>query len=359
MANILYFGDDAPGSTSAHRALALRRLGHSLELYNPARGVSGLLGIALLGPFHYRSGYRLLQPPLQKWLRQILKAVNKPDLIWINSGELLGPGCLKLLKEVGCPIVLYNSDDPTGKRDGRRFDLLLQALPLYDLCVVRRELKVEEYRAKGAKKVLMVRLSYDEVAHQPFARVSDIPEVFRSELAFVGTWIRHEKRDEFMLELMRQGVPLSIWGGRWQKSPQWKSLQHVYRGDALSGREYVAAMQGAKICLGLLSKGNRNLHTSRSVEIPFAGGLLCAERTTEHMEMYQEGEEAVFWSDAAECAELCKKLLADKDRQERIRQGGMRRVRNLGVGNEDVCRTILNAVFSPEKAGISTSKILV
>jgi hypothetical protein len=156
--------------------------------------------------------------------------------------------------------------------------------------------------------------------------------------------MRHEKRDEFMLELINQGVPLSIWGGRWMKSPHWEALKSSYRGGSLSGREYVAAMQGAKICLGLLSKGNRDLHTQRSLEVPFAGGLFCAERTTEHQEIYQEGKEAVFWADAAECANICKKLLQDDPLRESIRLAGMQKVRALGVGNEDICRKVLKEI---------------
>lgn len=345
MANILYFSDNNPGSTSAQRGRALERLGHSVFLVNPVKATTGLLGSHWLGPLHYRSGYRLLQAQLKKWTGQILETAPKPDLIWVNSGELLGPECLKILKQAGYPLILYNNDDATGTRDGRRFDLLLQALPYYDLCVVRRRENVVEYRAKGAKEVLLVRMSYDEVAHQPFVRMADIPDAFRSEVAFIGTWIRHEKRDEFLLELIRQGVPLSIWGGRWRKSACWKDLEQAFRGDALAGREYVAAIQGAKICLGLLSKGNRDLHTRRSVEVPFAGGLLCAERTSEHLEMYRENSEAAFWSDAGECAGRCMQLLAQDKEREEIRLQGMRRVRSLGVGNEHICRNILDAVF--------------
>jgi hypothetical protein len=103
----------------------------------------------------------------------------------------------------------------------------------------------------------------------------------------------------------------------------------------------VAALQGAKIALGFLSHGNRDLHTRRSVEIPYAGGLLCAERTTEHLAMYEEGIEAVFWSDVNECAAICHKLLVDDVLRERIRQQGMTRVRADGYGNESVCREIL------------------
>ena len=68
-------------------------------------------------------------------------------------------------------------------------------------------------------------------------------------------------------------------------------------GPAIYGDDYLKAIQLAKVSLGLLSKGNRDLHTTRTFEIPYCGGLLCAERTSEHLQLYQEDVEAVYWSD--------------------------------------------------------------
>lgn len=343
MLSILYFGDSSFGSTSAHRGNALKRLGHKVEILDPYSMLGGSLQ-SLNGVFHYRTGYVLLQKRIARWVHQVLEEHPEPDLIWIDSGELFGPKCLQVIKHHNLPTVLYNIDDPTGKRDGRKFDSLIKALPFYDLVVVVRKETEAECSALGARAVLRVSRSYDEVAHHPFENSAEIPEKFKSEVVFIGTWMRYEKRDEFLLNLIQQGVPVSIWGDRWQKSPHLARIKSHLKGGSLSGREYVAAVQGAKICLGLLSQGNRDLHTTRSLEVPYAGGLFCAKRTTEHEEMYKDGVEAVFWSDENECAQQCKRLLIDDTLRERIRHSGMSRVRSLGVGNEDVCNSILNAL---------------
>ena len=165
-------------------------------------------------------------------------------------------------------------------------------------------------------------------------------------MAFVGTWIRGEGRDRFLLDLVDRGIEVAIWGGRWQKAPAWRRLQPYWRGGALAGRDYVAAMQGAKLTLGMLSKGNRDLHTTRTLEIPYAAGLLCAERTSDHLHLYKEGVEAVFWNDAEECAAICHRLLKDDSTRERIRNGGFARVRQNKVGNEDICRSALACLLT-------------
>jgi spore maturation protein CgeB len=359
MANVLYIGDDLPHTTSAHRAHALARLGHSVIIRSPYKEVRKYLQSRFMGAIHYRTGYSLLQNSIYNWIEQMKSQVKKLDLIWVDSGELLGPGCLLSLKEMKCPIILYNIDDPTGKRDGRRFYSLKKSLPLYDLVAVVRKETEEECLEFGAKRVVRVLRSYDEKDHQPFTEISEIPVKFRSEVAFIGTWMKNEKRDDFLLTLIKQNVPISIWGNLWEKSSIWKLLQPYYRGAAIYGRDYVAAIQGAKLCIGLLSKGNRDQHTQRSLEVPFAGGILCAERTPEHLAMYQEGVEAVFWSNATECATICEQLLKDDQYREEIRLAGMKRVKNLKVGNEDVCRTILNDLLQIDsKPGVSVPMIV-
>lgn len=350
---ILYIGHAAPESTSRHRADALTRLGHEVIVADPYAALAGQLRGRLRGALHYRSGYRLLQGAACAWVDGLLRQhAAWPEMVWVNGGELIGAAAANKLRQFGAPVILYNNDDPTGKRDGRRFDSLRAALPAYDLCAVLREPNVGEFYAHGARSVHRVWMSYDEVLHRPFESIEDIPAAFRSEVAFVGTWIRGEGRDEFLLALIDCGLDIAIWGDRWQKSPNWSRLRAHWRGPALAGRDYVAALQGAKLALGFLSRGNRDLHTTRSAEIPYAGGLLCAERTAEHRAMYREGEEAVFWKDAAECAAVCHRLLADDALRERIRQHGRARVEQGGYGNEAVCRDILSRVM-PNRSAVA------
>jgi spore maturation protein CgeB len=343
MARILYFGNTDESATSSHRANALERIGHHVITYDPYRKFKSHFKSKWLEFIHSRTGYIFLQPLINKWVKQITKLSIKKrvDAIWVDGGEYLGLNSLKSLKQLDCPIILYNVDDPTGKRDGRKFATLRKNISKYNLCALMRDINISEYKAKGANDFIRVYRSYDEIQHRPYQNIEDISPEFRSDVAFIGTWMRHEKRDYFLLELLNKGLNITIWGDRWEKSPYWENLKSHYRGQSLSGRDYVSAIQGSKICIGLLSKGNRDLHTQRSLEIPFAGGLLCAERTVEHLYLYNEGKEAVFWSNSEECAAICKHLLLDSENRENIRLAGMKKVRELKVGNEDVCRNIL------------------
>jgi len=150
------------------------------------------------------------------------------------------------------------------------------------------------------------------------------------------------ERGPFLRELADQGVPLSIFGPAWHKAPEWPLLRRFHRADYVDGDAYAYAVQCAKINLGLLSKGNRDGHTTRSMEIPQMGGLLCAERTSEHLAFYKEGFEAVFWSSSRECAQLCKDLLADESKRLRIAEAGQKRSRLNGYTSENLMRRMMS-----------------
>ena len=276
--------------------------------------------------------------------------MRKPDLVWVDQGEWFGPRILRAIRECygqSVPIVNYTVDDPFGGRDARRFAGYLRAVPKYDLLAVVRAENVAEARARGARAVMQVWRSADEVAHAPRELSVAQHRRFASEVAFVGTWM--PERGPFMLELIRFGVPLSIRGNRWQKAPEWPQLAPHWRGPGLdTDDDYAAAILAAKVNLGLLSKGNRDLHTQRSLEIPALGGLFCAERTSEHLELYEEGREAMFWSDAAECAEQCKALLADEPRRKAIAAAGHARALRNGHYNEQVMARILEAAIGSD-----------
>jgi spore maturation protein CgeB len=161
---------------------------------------------------------------------------------------------------------------------------------------------------------------------------------------FLGTWF--PERGPFLLELIELGVPLTIRGANWQKAREWPELKGYFKGGQLEGDEYAIALQCAKVNLGLLSKGNRDLHTTRSLEIPALGALLCAERTTEHLELYVEGEEALFWDCAEECASVCHEALRDEERRQRIAAAGHARSIVNANHNENVVRAVIERIFT-------------
>jgi hypothetical protein len=138
------------------------------------------------------------------------------------------------------------------------------------------------------------------------------------------------------------GVPLKIYGGLWEKAREWPVLRAAWLGPPIYGQDYVKAIQCAKVCLGLLSKDNRDSHTQRSAEIPFIGSVFCAERTPEHEAMYEDGMEAVYWSSVDECAEKIFYLLRNSKLRIQIAKAGRMRCIKNGLLNEVIVNNVLN-----------------
>jgi hypothetical protein len=338
--SILYFGADSPSTTSKHRADALTRLGLHLTIVNPLCLISHR---SRLHAFcDYRTGYIFLQRNLLKGLVHFFSTFKEtPSLIWIDSGELFGPSSLKfLLDKFACPIVLYNIDDPTGSRDYLRFHLLRRSLRFYSICAfIRRETSIEAL-AYGARQVLTVHRSYDEVHHlQP--DMTSMQCLYERVVSFVGTMIPGERRDHFLLALKQAGLPLRLIGDRWNRSLFWLTLKPIYQGTALAGAAYSQVLARSALSLGLLSHHNRDLVTTRSYETPASGGVLCAERTSEHQLLYEDYLEAVFWDSTDQCVQRCQEFLDDPTLRNNICLNGHHHLLQLGVGNEDICRQIL------------------
>jgi hypothetical protein len=275
--------------------------------------------------------------------RDLLAAVSDQvfDLAWVGGGALVDWRLLQGLRK-NCRFLLnYNADNPYLYRDGQLWRQFKKAIPEYDVLIVPRRSNLEEAKAAGAKRVQFEFFAADEQVVFGSERPPGASDAEKSGVVFVGTWM--PRRCDFLLRLVDRSVPLKIYGQRWRKSPQYALLRpYIVEGDYWGGA-YRKVIASAEIAIGLLSEGNRDLHTTRSVEIPAIGTLFCARRTADHLELYEEGEEAIFWEDADECASQCLQLLADRSRLREIsRAGRQRAIQNQNFNEVLVSKIIDN-----------------
>jgi spore maturation protein CgeB len=334
--HVLFLG--ANGGNALKRAHALKRLGHEVMAIDP---YSLFPFRNFIGKLIYYAGAPLIERYLKKRIAPIIK--NRGfDVTFVDNGELIGRNVLSVLRKVSPLIINYNNDDPFGNRDKKKWRLYLEAVPYYDLLAVVRSVNVPEAYNRGAKKVLQVFMAVDELDGPREITPQDRLRLAH-EILFIGTGM--PERGPFLVALLEAGLPLAIYGNSWQKAPEWSTLKSVWQGPAIYGDDYIKAIQLAKISLGLLSKGNRDLHTTRTFEVPYCGGLFCAERTSEHLQLYQEDVEAVYWGDVTECIQKCHKLLEnEKMRRDIAEKGRIRCVKN-GIFNESNLQKMLKTAF--------------
>lgn len=325
--------------TSAQRYRALERLGHE---------------VCVVDPFNYLAPWQPLQRLVVKTgalgaglyaYRGIFRSIErtKPDLIWVDTGALLGPCLIRALRTIGVPVINYMIDNAWSAIYKTKCRHYRAAVPYYDFTVQVRETNIDTAYRSGGRHVFFSTRCADEFAHSPRELTDDQKRKYASDVAFIGTW--HSERSAFLAELIHYGVPISIWGDRWNKADEWSTLAPHWRGPPLSDADdYAAAVQSAKICIGLVSAKVVDQDTSRSFEIPSLGSLFCAERTNSHLNLYKDGEEAVFWSTAEECVQHCLALLKDEPRRTAIARRGRERALKNGFFNQQELAKILNEV---------------
>jgi hypothetical protein len=62
--------------------------------------------------------------------------------------------------------------------------------------------------------------------------------------------------------------------------------------------------------------------------------------------MYEEGKEVLFWSDADECAAVCKLALSDETRRQAIAKAGQQRLKQNSHFNDPLMQSIIKSLGS-------------
>ena len=334
MAAILYIGS-AEG-TSLARYEAIQRLGHTAFMLDP---YECLPANNLIRRWCFKTGAAGFEHVIATRIAARIPA-EPFDLVVVDNGELVAPAALMAIAQRGKPIVNLNQDNPYSGRDGRRFRLFLKSLPYYRVLYAPRYSSVVAGVELGAQAAVQFWFAADDCLKDPASYPTALEMApFRAKVAFTGTWM--EDRGEFIEYLLSEGIDVMVNGPRWDRYKGYERIKSRVRLGHLDQKTFFAAIAAADISIGLLSKGNLDLHTTRSMEIPALRSLLVAERTEDHEVLYEDGREAFFWSDPAECARVLKALVADPVAVERARHAGRARAVANNHFNEPLMKFVI------------------
>jgi spore maturation protein CgeB len=143
-----------------------------------------------------------------------------------------------------------------------------------------------------------------------------------------------------MLKLIDNGFDLKIWSIDWKKAKNKKVRSRCTFRSPL-GLEYAKVINASKINLGLLSRLADDTITQRSVEIPACASFMLAERTEEHLQHFQEGIEAEYFSNHTELIEKINFYLLNDSKRNEIAANGFARCISSKYSYDDRMKEIM------------------
>jgi spore maturation protein CgeB len=345
-AEIVLVGQTIAGSRTPQRARAFQALGHRVTMVPINRpGTTYEDRPSLMDRLRYR--LRLPADPAGANEGLLRVAERGCDVAWIEAAPMITAATLRRLKAL-CPsvrLVWYAEDDMMNPVHRSR--QLESALGLFDLWVTTKSFntRADEMPSLGVRDPLFVDNSFDPDLHRPMDLSDEERRCFGADIAFVGTY--EAPRARSLLALAQAGLMVRVWGNGWH------GMAGAHPGLAVEDRpvydaDYARVVSASRINLGFLRKGNRDLQTCRTVEIPACGGFLLHERSPEAERLLAEGREAAFFSDDGELIAQCRRWLEDDSARLAAAAAGRRRMLADGHDHPTRLKTILGHLAGQE-----------
>lgn len=281
--------------------------------------------------FKGRLQFRVMLGPALWILNRDLRRkaeITQPDVILVWRGNPVFPSTLTRLKrKTDALLASYHNDNPFGLTAGRRtWALFMHGIPLYDLHFVYRHSNINQFSSAGAKEIHMLRSYFLPELHRPVTLTNEEERRFRCEAVFAGHY-EPDGRVKYLAALNQAGIHLRLFGGTWETKQTLGCLpESFWPVIDVRGEAYVKALCGADMALNFLSQINQDTYTRRCFEIPACGRLLLSQRTDDLLSMFQEDEEAVFFSSSEELVTKALALKANPKRLRAITRAGYERV---------------------------------
>lgn len=335
------FSADGASNTCLHRNWALKRiacvteidstLNNNLLLYRIINYLFVKFGLGL----HYENG------DLNKRIRTTVSA-DSFDAVWIDKGVFVSAETLQFIKRVSpCTLLIGYSPDNMVERHNQS-QHFLDSLPYYDHYVTTKSYIVGELKRMGAKNVIFVNNAYEETFHHPYEISDEEKKRLGGIVGFIGSW--EKERFLSIKFLADHGIPVRVWGGGKWKEYIDKINNLTVEGKGLFSEDYNKALSAFDISLCFLRKINNDQQTTRSIEIPACKSMLMAERTDEHMSLFEDGKEAIFFSSDAELLEKCTYYINHIEECHAISLAGYNRCIRSGYSNVEMIKGVLKTV---------------
>lgn len=338
---VIYVGPLDYGGTCLQRMNAMKYLGHDIipvdtESRIPQGSAKQYLFRSirkLLGPIDFADANHTICKILEE---------NFADILWLDKALTIKRKTLEYVREMSKKTVIVGySPDDMAQKHSQSFNLLM-SLPLYHIYFTTKSYGVKDLEGLGVKKAVFIGNAFDPQTHRPMEVSIKEKEKYGGQVGFIGDY--EDERAQYIYYLAQHGIPVRIWGPSWGEKCKLKHTNMKIEGKSILGEEYAKAICSFDINLGFLRKINRDLQTTRSIEIPACGAFMLMERTDEHLALFEEEKEVEYFSSKEELLEKATYYLEHEDKRKKIAFAGRERCLEGGYSNQDRINSMLHII---------------
>lgn len=272
--------------------------------------------------------------------RDILDKINNNqyDFLLVARGDHIFPETITEAKRRIPSVANFNTDYFFNPLNSTKY--MHDCFDKYDCIFTPREHLKGEYLKKGAKSFEVFNWYYCPGLLRP--RATAVPQKYRYEVAFVGSWSR---RREHIISAL-EGLDVTIFGWGWNKKAQSNFLTKVKCRPFINMREMMDVFASSKININIFTAENRDKTNPRNFDIPAAGGFQLSEKSNEILQFFDEDKEIVCYESNDQLRSKCDYHLKNETERQKIALNGYDRLINSNYSIVDTAKQILSKVGS-------------
>lgn len=321
---LILVGEANFGSRTPQRLRALRELGHDVVMVPttpPDWNYETRPSLAA------RLLHRLRLPPDPAGANAALaRAVlaGGCDGVILDNARMIRPATLRQVRHWSpkARLIWYSEDDTMNPIHRSRW--MEGGMSLFDLWVTTKSFNASasEVPSLGVRRVLFVDNSFCPHDHQSIALGAEERQQWGAPASFVGTYEAARAAD--LLTLAAAGIQVRVWGNGWQACAGRHPNLRI-EGRPVYGEEYRKVVAASQLNLCFLRKGNRDLQTCRSLELPAMGAAMLHEASDEVARLFTPDKEAVYFADTSMLVAAAHRWLKDEQARHQLAQAARRR----------------------------------
>jgi spore maturation protein CgeB len=294
-----------------------------------------------------RARWKLQWPPDSGENAQLLRHVadERPDVVFVDNSPVISRATLRQLRKLCDPVLVYYSPDDMTAPHNLSWPMRL-SFREWDVIFTTKSFNIEELSERGVKNPVLVGNAFDAAVHRPMTCEEVGEDYERYDLVFIGTV--EDERLRSIVKLADAGFTVAVYGNPMSRRGEtWQGLRHprILAGPAVYGAEYTRRMHHGRVALGFLRKMNRDLITTRSIEIPAMGRPMVAESTPEHDACFIAGLEYVGFRNDRELIQAVSNLIQDRDLRLSIASRGYRRCLSSPYSTDHRAQEMIDSIL--------------